>query len=297
MAHGAFHSDSDEPEIRESDERIPKVIHQTWKTTNLPEEFATYTAEWKRLHPLWRHCLWTDEDNRRLVERRYAWFLPIYDGYEHNICRVDAARYFILHRYGGVYADLDAKPLRPFDALVDQPQTRAFFGAEPLVHARLHGRKTVVCNAVMGSVRGHPLWPRLFERLVASRHKRRPLHCTGPIVLTQLYEQEPSLFDDVVIYEPETFYPLPSTSWLSRVLLRTKSAESYDTSRSYAAHLWRSTWAGDTVRKNTRAMLPYILLTLGLLALFAVALVVLRQRRRRRQNDRLRLEATTAIAL
>ena len=51
--------------------------------------------------------MWTDRRLRAFIASYYPWFLPIYLRYDQHIKRVDAARYFLLYHYGGVYADLD----------------------------------------------------------------------------------------------------------------------------------------------------------------------------------------------
>lgn len=42
-----------------------------------------------------------------MPQEHYPWFLPTYLSYPYNIQRVDVLRYFILHKLGGVYIDLD----------------------------------------------------------------------------------------------------------------------------------------------------------------------------------------------
>jgi hypothetical protein len=59
------------------------------------------------------------QDNRRLIAQHYPWFLATYDGYKHHICRADAARYFYMFHYGGVYLDLDFVCRKGFTQLVD----------------------------------------------------------------------------------------------------------------------------------------------------------------------------------
>ena len=61
----------------------------------------------------WSMWLWTDEDNRELIARDFPSFLPLYDGYDVKIKRIDAVRYFYLYKYGGVYMDLDVMCLHP----------------------------------------------------------------------------------------------------------------------------------------------------------------------------------------
>ena len=42
-----------------------------------------------------------------MIKNEYPWFLKTYTSYPYDIQRVDAVRYFILHKYGGIYIDLD----------------------------------------------------------------------------------------------------------------------------------------------------------------------------------------------
>lgn len=78
---------------------IPRLIHQTWKDQHVPEKFGDWPLSWKEHNPDWVYTLWTDDDNRRLVERYYPWFLPTYDSLNHPVMKSDAARFFYLHRY------------------------------------------------------------------------------------------------------------------------------------------------------------------------------------------------------
>ncbi|PHH76237.1 hypothetical protein CDD82_4075 [Ophiocordyceps australis] len=106
-----------EPRRLESSDqdRIPNIIHQVWKTSNV----STYSSEieasydsWKKsLEPLnYTVKLWTDNDVLGLVESKYSWLLSTYQGYSHNIQRADIARVVIVHAQGGIYADLDVTP-------------------------------------------------------------------------------------------------------------------------------------------------------------------------------------------
>ena len=75
---------------------ICKTIHQTWDDYNVPECSVPWTESWKSNHLGWEYKLWSDEDGRELIEDKFSWFLPIYDGYRYNIQRADVIRYFIL---------------------------------------------------------------------------------------------------------------------------------------------------------------------------------------------------------
>jgi mannosyltransferase OCH1-like enzyme len=89
---------------------IPKIIHQTWKTKEVPDHWKKSKDEWQRLHPDWLYILWTDEDIRNHIKDHHPDFLELHDNYEYNIQRADMIRYFILYDFGGVYSDLDFYP-------------------------------------------------------------------------------------------------------------------------------------------------------------------------------------------
>eukprot|EP00038_Savillea_parva_P004104 m.134137 g.134137 ORF g.134137 m.134137 type:complete len:345 (+) comp11376_c0_seq6:313-1347(+) len=98
--------------------KIPKIIHQTYKSTDLPPAWKSAPAMWRETHPDWKYMFWTDEKNRELIATKFPWFLDTFDGYVNPIQRADAVRYFILYEYGGVYADMDLFPLRSLEPML-----------------------------------------------------------------------------------------------------------------------------------------------------------------------------------
>ena len=44
---------------------IPQIIHQSWRTHELPSTLRPLSASWSHLSG-WRHRLWTDDENRAL---------------------------------------------------------------------------------------------------------------------------------------------------------------------------------------------------------------------------------------
>ena len=92
-------------------ERIPKIIHQT-----APADKSTHPLTWTKCHESWKrefpestykHIMWTDEDLDILIKNDFPWFYSYYINYPKNIERIDIARYFILYKHGGIYADMD----------------------------------------------------------------------------------------------------------------------------------------------------------------------------------------------
>ncbi len=141
---------------------VPKVIHQTWKSEVLPPAQAEWQHTVRAEHPDHEHVLWTDAHNRALIADDYPWFLPTYDSYAHDIERVDAVRYFILHSRGGLYLDLDMEVFRPLDTLLG-PGLTFSMEAGPMI------TQTVTSNALMAAPPRHPFYDRLIRRLPAVR--------------------------------------------------------------------------------------------------------------------------------
>lgn len=57
---------------------VPHIIHQMYKTLDLPAKWAGVPGQWARLHPPseYTYILWTDESLRELIATDYEWLLP-----------------------------------------------------------------------------------------------------------------------------------------------------------------------------------------------------------------------------
>ena len=177
---------------------IPRVIHQTWKTDVVPERFHAFQRSWTEKNPGWTYMLWSDRSLLDFVSQNYPELLETYCGYETGVRRADAARYMLLHHFGGVYADVDAECLASLEPLVSED--RLVLCEEPPSHWELQLKfrppiKRLLFNGVMASPRGHRFWPRLLTMLPEMRNVSDTLDATGPCLLSHLVQDDP---------EPET---------------------------------------------------------------------------------------------
>ena len=209
----------------ESAAGIPRIIHQTWKTREVPARFKQYAESWQQSHPEFEYRLWSDEDNRALVRDHYPWFLSTYDGYRETIQRVDSARVLILHRFGGLYVDLDFESLKPMDGLIDEMNAAhlaagggaskghglAFIGLEPHQHSFTQGTSPIVCNAMMASTKGAPLWRHVIRQYMWNAENMpktaHTLELTGPAAVTEVLLTGGSVAG-VTVFGSSFFYPL-----------------------------------------------------------------------------------------
>jgi len=133
---------------------IPRHIHQMFGTLELPDHWRETPVAWRAHHPGWNYTLWTDASLRELIAAHYPWLLPTYDGYPYDTQRWDASRYALLHRHGGVYADLDLRPSRSIDGLIAGQS--ALLPRTPNIG---------LTNAFMASAPGHPFFLHALSQL------------------------------------------------------------------------------------------------------------------------------------
>lgn len=212
---------------------IPRILHQTWRSADIPAHLRGFHDSWRRLHPAWDFRLWTDSDNESLLSHHYSEFLPYFRQAVPSILRVDMARLAYLHRHGGVYADLDYEPLRPFDSLLDTDH--ALVARERRGIGRLLRGRDYVINALLASPPGHPLWLEVMRAMVRSYRPRRLLerHTTHVIrmaiaVLDERVDSRLRTHDDVTTLRDGSIYPsLPTDRLLDHRLRQAAAANAY----------------------------------------------------------------------
>lgn len=48
---------------------VPRIIHQTWKTEDIPEEWLYARQQCQKLHPGYEFMLWTDKSAREMIQK------------------------------------------------------------------------------------------------------------------------------------------------------------------------------------------------------------------------------------
>ncbi|MFA0812840.1 glycosyltransferase family 32 protein [Microbulbifer epialgicus] len=229
---------------------IPKLIHVTWKSKNLPDNFSRVLSYWKSLNPNYKIVLWTDEDNRNLIREKFPFFLEVYDSYTNHIQRVDAVRYCILYTYGGIYVDLDFLPIRPLGTFFEGK--KCVLSKEPPFAAERRNMRKIISNAMMASIPRLNFFKCIIDEM-ASNYKlfdhldeeSRVLETTGPFMLTKAYDiYHPDR--DIHLIEYNNFFPFD----VFEIERMYESGEYYDgegsLSQTIAIHLFCGTWWKDT---------------------------------------------------
>ena len=128
-----------------------QIIHQSWKSEKIPKQHISYVHSWDIYHPDALHVLWTDEDNDELVRLYYPHYYQTYKIFVLVIQQCDFARLLYLHRYGGVYADLDYEAhANIFERL---PNSDIMIVESPILL-----NETMQNSLMVSTVLAHPFW-------------------------------------------------------------------------------------------------------------------------------------------
>ncbi|KAL0054497.1 hypothetical protein WJX82_009799 [Trebouxia sp. C0006] len=72
---------------------VPKIIHQTWKDSNVPLKWQAARQSCIDLHPDYEYKLWTDASADAFIQGHYPDLATTYMKYPYVIQRADAIRH------------------------------------------------------------------------------------------------------------------------------------------------------------------------------------------------------------
>lgn len=206
---------------------IPKIIHQIWLGSPLPDRYIRLQKTLKDKHPDWEYRLWTDADVENLkLENCIA-----YNASNNYGEKSDIARYEILYRFGGLYADLDVECIDSFDVL--HHMCDFYAGISPLSNT------VILENCIIGCSPGHPIMKECVTTLMRKEVPGSYLHditqCTGPGHLTKCFfnRMEESSKNNLISVA------LPSFFFFSPDLFRKKDIKKMP---FMALHYWEGSW-------------------------------------------------------
>ncbi|KPV78179.1 glycosyltransferase family 32 protein, partial [Rhodotorula graminis WP1] len=214
-----------EPEHKQ---KIPKIIHATWKTDTVPVRWAEVRQGCIDLHPDYEFKLWSDAASRAFIAEHYPWFLSTFDGYTYPIQRADVIRYFVLHHFGGIYMDLDIGCRRNLDP---------FLYFDVILPATI---PVGVSNDLMFAERGHPFMDLVIHNLITFDHSYGTnyptvMFSTGPMFVSAVYGMWPKDVDEGV----ERQVRILPRRWYG------KNAPVNEMHESYFDHFYGSSWHAD----------------------------------------------------
>lgn len=183
-------------------DKIPKIIHQTAPADESKWHPVWFECQktWKEKFPDFEYRMWTDEDMDEFIKTKYEWFWPTFKGYDHKIKRIDAARYFILYEYGGIYADMDYECLDNF--MEEIPDGKVSVSQDKFSNKMWFDLTHL--NALMASPAKHPFWNYVMTNLELYKYGRNPLWVTGPHIIDEARRDCPESMFNSLNYDDYT---------------------------------------------------------------------------------------------
>jgi len=207
--------------------RIPKIIHQIWLGSDVPEAFEPLMQSWTEMHlgHGWRYKLWTDKDVAAfgLTNQQF------YDQTDNFGVKSDLLKWEIVYRYGGVYVDMDYECLRPLDIL---HYTYDFYvGIQPL-----DTQLVQLGAALFGAYPGHPILKHCIDTIKDDWHKKGAPSKSGPVHFTRSFFATAGKDGHRDIALPASYmYPLGCKETVMNY-------DQWIANGAYAIHHWAKSW-------------------------------------------------------
>jgi hypothetical protein len=151
----------------EKEPEIPRLLHFVHKDrAAISKASLGYMEHCQALNPEWKILFHSDADIQTLLETHYKAYVEFFYALDPPMKRVDLSRYFLMHHYGGVYADLDYECVQPLDSWVPK-QKAAWLSSWP-------------DPALLISAKGEPFWIDAIEQVFQQPAQQNVWETTGP---------------------------------------------------------------------------------------------------------------------
>lgn len=101
---------------------IPKIIHQTFYTRDLPEKLQENVDIIRQLNPEWEYRFYDDSDIAAFIQSNYpahVWHYFERINSRYGAARADLFRYLLMYKMGGIYLDIKSVVTRPIQLRED----------------------------------------------------------------------------------------------------------------------------------------------------------------------------------
>jgi len=85
---------------------------------NIPADLLKYTEKWKKFHPTWTYEFWDEQRILNFITEFYSEYLSTWNSFTNIVNKSDFARMLIIHKYGGIYVDIDSYPVKKLELLL-----------------------------------------------------------------------------------------------------------------------------------------------------------------------------------
>lgn len=198
---------------------IPKTIHYFWFGNNEVSALSKKCIlSWQNKMPDYNIILWNESNLP--AEAHLAWE---YISQKKYAFASDYARYYILHKYGGIYLDTDVEAVKSFDNLLSN---QCFLGYEE--SGRLN-------SAVIGAEKAS-VFAEVCMKIMSENYTDKRPYLIAPELANRALK---IACDSVTTYPKDYFYPYNPYSEKEDVK---QLMYSDITENTYSIHHWEKKW-------------------------------------------------------
>lgn len=191
-----------------SADRIPPLLHQTFRSRELNPELAASVEAMRRRNPDWDYRFYDDADIKAYIVDAYGGeFLDYFEALnpKYAAARADLFRYLLMYREGGVYLDIKSHASKPLNEVI-RPSDRFLLSQwrngpdSPVAMWGVHSELKDVDGGefqqwFIAAAPGHPFLKATIEAVLGNIRRYHPLthsvgkpavlRTTGPIAYTR----------------------------------------------------------------------------------------------------------------
>jgi hypothetical protein len=100
---------------------VPRIIHQTFYSRELPGTLQENVARLRALNPGWEYRFYDDQDIEKFIAESYPPAIIEYYNRinpQYGAARADLFRYLLMYKIGGVYLDIKSTATKPLDDVI-----------------------------------------------------------------------------------------------------------------------------------------------------------------------------------
>jgi mannosyltransferase OCH1-like enzyme len=170
-----FETDYKSIDIR--DQKIPRVIYQTFEEYEIPNGMYDSIQSWKELNPDYEHYFYNENDRVEFIEKFFSKsVLNAYLSIIPGAFKADLWRCCVLYEKGGVYVDSDMICLKSLNKYIESNDEFIITRDDPM-------SKSFLANGFIASVPKHPFLKQQIDFIVDNIINKREcyyLEISGP---------------------------------------------------------------------------------------------------------------------
>ena len=207
-------------------EIVPRTIHQIWLGSKVPKKYDIWRNSWIKYNPDFEYILW---DEKKILETGLINEKQFMQAKNYGV-KSDIARYEILYKFGGIYADTDFEALKPIDPRL---LSRSFVAGHLFEYKPQINNALIIsepkCGIIKTVIHNLPEYPGEMTGLEV-------LDYSGANYLSKIIFENRYL-EDILVLPSQYLYPWPSFMKLSN-----QNPHSMATEITIGIHHWDASW-------------------------------------------------------